>query len=98
MRDDERLIYELVTEMNETRTLSQPTYDRALAALGLDTTIELDHRARLLHDGRDHAERLRRAGAGRRAAAAVNGGQILPSSPIASKNTAFGSPFCGGTL
>ena len=35
-RDDERLIYDLVTEMNETRTLSQPTYDRAIALLGLD--------------------------------------------------------------
>ena len=31
----------LVVEMNETRTLSQPTYDRAIAALGLDRTIEL---------------------------------------------------------
>jgi 4-carboxymuconolactone decarboxylase len=40
-RDDERLIYDLVSEMNETRTLSQPTYDRAVAALGLDTVIEL---------------------------------------------------------
>ena len=40
-RDDERLVYELVTEMNETRTLSQPTYDRAVAALGLDHVIEL---------------------------------------------------------
>ena len=39
--DDERLIYDLVTEMNETRTLSQPTYDRAVAALGLDRVIEL---------------------------------------------------------
>ena len=40
-RDDEQLIYDLVTEMNETRTLSQATYDRAIAALGLDKTIEL---------------------------------------------------------
>lgn len=40
-RDDERLIYELVTEMNETRTLSQATYDRAVAMLGLDHVIEL---------------------------------------------------------
>ena len=40
-RDDERLVYDLVTEMNETRTLSQPTYDRAVAALGLDNVIEL---------------------------------------------------------
>ena len=40
-RDDERLVYDLVTEMNETRTLSQPTYDRAVAMLGLDHVIEL---------------------------------------------------------
>jgi 4-carboxymuconolactone decarboxylase len=40
-RDDERLVYDLVTEMNETRTLSQPTYDRAVAMLGLDLVIEL---------------------------------------------------------
>ncbi|MGH6768145.1 MAG: carboxymuconolactone decarboxylase family protein [Xanthobacteraceae bacterium] len=40
-REDERLVYDLVTEMNETRTLSQPTYDRAIALLGLDRTIEL---------------------------------------------------------
>jgi 4-carboxymuconolactone decarboxylase len=40
-RDDERLVYELVTEMNETRTLSQATYDRAVAMLGLDHVIEL---------------------------------------------------------
>jgi 4-carboxymuconolactone decarboxylase len=40
-RDDERLIYDMVTEMNESRTLSQPTYDRVLAAMGLDKTIEL---------------------------------------------------------
>jgi 4-carboxymuconolactone decarboxylase len=40
-RDDDRLVYDLVTEMNETRTLSQPTYDRAVAMLGLDLVIEL---------------------------------------------------------
>jgi 4-carboxymuconolactone decarboxylase len=40
-RDDEKLVYDLVTEMNETRTLSQPTYDRAVAMLGLDLVIEL---------------------------------------------------------
>ena len=40
-RDDERLIYDVVMEMNETRTLSQPTYDRVIALLGLDRVIEL---------------------------------------------------------
>lgn len=35
------VVYALVTEMNETRTLSQATYDRALGALGLDLVIEL---------------------------------------------------------
>jgi 4-carboxymuconolactone decarboxylase len=38
---NEKLVYDLVTEMNESRTLSQGTYDRALAALGLDKLIEL---------------------------------------------------------
>ena len=40
-RDDEQLIYDVVTEMNESKTLSQPTYERAVAALGLDRVIEL---------------------------------------------------------
>ena len=40
-REDERLIYDVVTEMNETKTLSQRTYDRAVAALGLERVIEL---------------------------------------------------------
>jgi 4-carboxymuconolactone decarboxylase len=37
----EKLVYELVTEINETRTLGQATYDRGLALLGLDVLIEL---------------------------------------------------------
>ena len=40
-REDERVVYDTITELNETRTLSQSTYDRALAALGLDLLIEL---------------------------------------------------------
>ena len=40
-REDERVVYDTITELNETRTLSQPTYDRALATLGLDLLIEL---------------------------------------------------------
>ena len=40
-RADERLVYELVTEMNQTRTLSQATYDSAIETLGLDLVIEL---------------------------------------------------------
>ena len=73
--------------MNETRTLSQPTYDRAVAMLGLDHVDRADHRARLLYDGRDHAQRLRRAGAGRRTAVAVNAGyrevdRQSPQAPI----------------
>ena len=39
--DNEQIVYDLVTEMNETRTLSQATYDRAIAVLGLDKVIEL---------------------------------------------------------
>ncbi len=41
VREDERLVYEIITELVETRTLSQPSYDRVLAALGLDLLIEL---------------------------------------------------------
>lgn len=40
-REDERVVYDTITELNEARTLSQPAYDRALAALGLDLLIEL---------------------------------------------------------
>ncbi|MEO7404463.1 MAG: carboxymuconolactone decarboxylase family protein [Burkholderiales bacterium] len=40
-RADEALVYDLVSEMNETRTLSQPTYDLALAHFGQDLMIEL---------------------------------------------------------
>jgi 4-carboxymuconolactone decarboxylase len=40
-RDDERLIYDIVTELNETKTLSDASYKRALDALGLDLLVEL---------------------------------------------------------
>ena len=40
-RPDEQLVYDTITELNRTRTLSQPAYERALAALGLDLLIEL---------------------------------------------------------
>jgi len=38
--DDERLIYDLTSELQTSRALSQPTYDRALATFGLETLIE----------------------------------------------------------
>ena len=38
---DEKLVYDLVTELHDTRTISQASYDRAIAALGLDLFIEL---------------------------------------------------------
>lgn len=41
VREDERLVYEVITELAETRTLSQLSYDRALATLGLEPLIEL---------------------------------------------------------
>jgi 4-carboxymuconolactone decarboxylase len=40
-RSDEQLVYDVVTEMHETRTLGQASFDRALAALGPDLLIEL---------------------------------------------------------
>ncbi len=39
-RDDERLIYDLVTELLATKTVSTATFERAVAALGRDGVIE----------------------------------------------------------
>jgi 4-carboxymuconolactone decarboxylase len=39
--DDERMIVELTDELQHSRTLSQETYDRALAMFGLDLMIEM---------------------------------------------------------
>lgn len=39
-RDDERLIFDLVKELIETKTVSAPTFDRALAAFGRESVIE----------------------------------------------------------
>ena len=41
LREDELLVYEIISEIVDTRTLSQPSYERALAALGVDLLIEL---------------------------------------------------------
>jgi 4-carboxymuconolactone decarboxylase len=41
MRDDEKMIYDVVSEMCATRTLSQASYDRAAAILGTEKMIEL---------------------------------------------------------
>jgi 4-carboxymuconolactone decarboxylase len=40
-RDDEKMVYDVVGEMVTTRTLSQSSYDRALAVLGLEQLVEL---------------------------------------------------------
>lgn len=40
-RADERLVYDVVTELNETHALSAPTYARALEALGESGLVEL---------------------------------------------------------
>ena len=40
-RADERLIYEAVRELLETKELSAPTYDRLVKQFGLDLTIEI---------------------------------------------------------
>ena len=39
-RPDEQLVYDVVTELQTSRTLSDETYARALAALGLELLIE----------------------------------------------------------
>jgi 4-carboxymuconolactone decarboxylase len=38
---DEHMVFDLVTELNETKTVSDKTYARALDAFGLDLLIEL---------------------------------------------------------
>ena len=40
VRDDERLIYDLITELLETKTLSAASFERGKAALGLEGLIE----------------------------------------------------------
>src|SRR5262249_34946171 len=40
-RADERLVYDIVSELQQTRSLGQASFDRALAALGTDLVIEL---------------------------------------------------------
>ena len=40
-RDDERIAYELTTELVESKRLSQATYDRGLAAFGEEGLVEL---------------------------------------------------------
>jgi 4-carboxymuconolactone decarboxylase len=40
-RDDERLVYELIDEINRTHTLSTASYERGLAAFGEENLVEL---------------------------------------------------------
>lgn len=40
-RDDERLVYDIVTELSETKRLSDASYRRALDFFGLDLLVEL---------------------------------------------------------
>jgi 4-carboxymuconolactone decarboxylase len=40
-KDDEKLVYDTVRELLDTKRLSDETYERALAALGLDRLIEV---------------------------------------------------------
>lgn len=40
-KEDEKLVYDTVAELLETKRLSDETYDRALKALGLESLIEL---------------------------------------------------------
>jgi 4-carboxymuconolactone decarboxylase len=40
-RDDERVVYDVATELMQTRDLSRPTYDRAVAQFGIDGTVDL---------------------------------------------------------
>jgi 4-carboxymuconolactone decarboxylase len=40
-RDDERLVYEITTELNTTRSLSEANYERGLAMFGEQALVEL---------------------------------------------------------
>ena len=40
-RDDERLVYDITTELNTTRSLSEATYRRGMAMLGEQAMVEL---------------------------------------------------------
>jgi 4-carboxymuconolactone decarboxylase len=40
-RDDERLVYDLIVELMESRDLAQATFERAIATFGLERTVEL---------------------------------------------------------
>ena len=40
-RDDERVAYDVTTEIMQTRELSQATYDRAVAQFGVEGTVDL---------------------------------------------------------
>jgi 4-carboxymuconolactone decarboxylase len=41
VKEDEQLVFDLVGAVNERRVLSEPLYERALSAFGLDLLIEL---------------------------------------------------------
>jgi 4-carboxymuconolactone decarboxylase len=40
-RDDERMVYDVATEIMQTKDLSQATYDRAVDAFGVEGTVDL---------------------------------------------------------
>ncbi len=40
-RDDERVVYDVATEIMQTKELSQATYDRAVAQFGIEGTVDL---------------------------------------------------------
>ncbi|MET0671599.1 MAG: carboxymuconolactone decarboxylase family protein [Tardiphaga sp.] len=40
-RDDERVVYDVATELMQTKELSQATYDRAIAQFGIEGTVDL---------------------------------------------------------
>ena len=40
-RDDERVVYDVATELMQTKELSRATYDRAIAQFGIEGTVDL---------------------------------------------------------
>jgi 4-carboxymuconolactone decarboxylase len=40
-REDERVVYDVATEIMQTKELSRPTYDRAIAQFGAEGVVDL---------------------------------------------------------
>jgi hypothetical protein len=65
VHDDERLVYDITTELNETRTLSKPTFDRGMGDVRRAANGRVGGRRRFLRHGWDDTQCFRRGGSRR---------------------------------